>query len=524
MVFCFVIGNSVDTAFEVIEDEKTTISRLKEIIFGKNQKCFSDIDANKLRLWRVNIPWDSDDKLGKLELLRTRSSNEDIIIQELGGELLYPNMDIDNIFMQDSKDIQIIVQLPSLPATTGKRKMVEDEEDEFQAKKEKLKRIRFHIPAGILRGSLEMHQQDEEKFRNLVNSLPNINIQDKVFKIPRLPGDNEDTYIYNRECYKYLCNFILEDTKFRRYLITGNPGIGKTFFGRLMLIELLKRNKSVLLDCETFTVWIHPTGKIYTIVNKTLYRQMAEQPNVWCIIDGKKDQVGHDFSNGKLIMVSSPKKAIVRDFAKQWCKSLYMPTWNENELEECWNNLYRKSGKFTLKSVKDKFKLCGGIAQWIFNDNQSLSDIDSVIKQALISVELNMLYNQAKDFSDDEYTYKLIHINTNIKRTDEAEPYTEFFYFFASDNVAKRCLKKFKKNYKERLCSFIESTKNIPEMRSLYEQLFELVSHEILRQEGVFPVRKLTDDGKLEPEITITLESLKEIFFNNFSDIKENIR
>lgn len=37
--------------------------------------------------------------------------------------------------------------------------MVEDEEDEFQAKKEKLKRIQFHIPAGILRGSLEMHQQ-----------------------------------------------------------------------------------------------------------------------------------------------------------------------------------------------------------------------------------------------------------------------------------------------------------------------------------------------------------------------------
>ncbi|CAB4446157.1 unnamed protein product [Rhizophagus irregularis] len=439
MVFCFVIGNSVDTSFEVTEDKKTTVSRLKEIIFGKNQKCFSDIDANK-------------------------SSNENIIIQEFGGELLYPNMDIGDIFTQDFKDIQIIVQLPSSPATTGKRKMVENEKDKFQAKKEKLKRIQFYIPVGSLRESLEMHQQDEEKFQNLVNSLPNINIQDKMFKIPRLPGDNGDTYIYNRECYKYLCNFILKDTKFRRYLVTGNPGIGKTFFGRLMLIELLKRNKSVLLDCETFTVWIHPTGEIYTVVNKTLYRQMAEQPNVWCIIDGKE------------------------------IKSLYIPTWNENELEECWNNLYRESGKFTLKSVKDKFKLCGGIARWIFSDHQSLSDIDSIIKQALTSVEPNMLCNQAKDFSDDEYTHKLIHINTNIKRTDEAELYTESFYFFASDNVAKRCLKKFKENYKERFCSFIENARNIPKMGSLCEQLFELVSHKILHQEGVFPVRKLTDD------------------------------
>ena len=97
MVFCFVVGNSVDTSFEVTEDEKTTISRLKEIIFGKNQKFFGDIDANKLRLWRVGIPWESVDKLGKLESLRTRSPNEDIIIQELGGKLLYPNVDIGDV-------------------------------------------------------------------------------------------------------------------------------------------------------------------------------------------------------------------------------------------------------------------------------------------------------------------------------------------------------------------------------------------------------------------------------------------
>lgn len=61
-------------------------------------------------------------------------------------------------------------------------------------------------------------------------------------------------------------------------------------------------------------------------------------------------------------------------------------------------------------------------------------------------------------------------------------------------------------------------------MGSLCEQLFELVSHEILYQGGVFPVCKLTDDGKLEPETTITLESLEEISFNNVSNIKENIR
>ena len=120
MVFCFVIGNSIDTSFEVTGDEKTTISKLKEIIFEKNQKYFVDFDANKLRLWRVDIPWDSDDKLRKLELLQTRSPNENIIIQELEGKLLYPNIGIGDIFTQDSGDIRIIVQPPLSPATTGK--------------------------------------------------------------------------------------------------------------------------------------------------------------------------------------------------------------------------------------------------------------------------------------------------------------------------------------------------------------------------------------------------------------------
>lgn len=141
-----------------------------------------------------------------------------------------------------------------------------------------------------------------------------------------MPGDNGNIVVYNRECYNYLRNFILEDTNFHRYLITGNPGVGKTFFGRLMLIVLLKKNKKVLLDYEACTVLVYPSGETKYVNGKQQYRQIAEEPDVWCIIDGKKDQVGHDFTNGKLIMVSSPKKDIIGSFAKQDCRELFMPT------------------------------------------------------------------------------------------------------------------------------------------------------------------------------------------------------
>lgn len=76
------------------------------------------------------------------------------------------------------------------------------------------------------------------------------------------------------------------------------------------------------------------------VSGRVQYRQIAEEQDVWCTIDVKRDQLGHDFSNGKLIMVSSPKKSIIGDFAKQWCKKLYMPIWNEFEVEDCWKNVY----------------------------------------------------------------------------------------------------------------------------------------------------------------------------------------
>ncbi|CAG8607062.1 14533_t:CDS:2, partial [Funneliformis mosseae] len=185
----------------------------------------------------------------------------------------------------------------------------------FDGENDKLKMLDTFDTINIER-DLEGNEMLPEKLRNLVNSLPKINTQDKVFKIPRLPGENEDTDIYNRECYKYLCNFILEDTEFKRYLITGNPGIGKTFFGRLMLIELLKKDNTVLLDCETFTIRIKPSGEITYVNGKRTIQTNGGTTK--CLVN----------------YVEFIKKAIIGDFVKQWCRELFMPTWNEYELED----------------------------------------------------------------------------------------------------------------------------------------------------------------------------------------------
>jgi hypothetical protein len=88
-------------------------------------------------------------------------------------------------------------------------------------------------------------------------------------------------------------------------------------------------------------------------------------------------------------MMSSPKKAIIGDFAKQRCRELFVPTWNKYELEDCWNHLFK--GKLTLESLKDKFKVCSGIARWIFI--MSLEDIEMAVEKAIKTVKSEILYH-----------------------------------------------------------------------------------------------------------------------------------
>ncbi|PKC08293.1 hypothetical protein RhiirA5_399395 [Rhizophagus irregularis] len=89
------------------------ISDLRDVIYEKNKIDFKEFDANKLNLWLVDIPYDTENVQLRTLQNRSRDMNEEnIIIQELGGKKLSPFDDIGDIFTYDSTSIRIIVQPP----------------------------------------------------------------------------------------------------------------------------------------------------------------------------------------------------------------------------------------------------------------------------------------------------------------------------------------------------------------------------------------------------------------------------
>ncbi len=79
-LFCLVKENVFENAFSVKISKDEPISELKDAIKTKKQNDFAEIDADKLKLWKVTISDDHNNLLNNLtlqnELLATRDIEE----------------------------------------------------------------------------------------------------------------------------------------------------------------------------------------------------------------------------------------------------------------------------------------------------------------------------------------------------------------------------------------------------------------------------------------------------------------
>ena len=60
-LFCLVKGNTTANAFSVKISRDEPISELKDAIKAKKAPEFDNFPADKLKLWKVEIPGDRDD-------------------------------------------------------------------------------------------------------------------------------------------------------------------------------------------------------------------------------------------------------------------------------------------------------------------------------------------------------------------------------------------------------------------------------------------------------------------------------
>ncbi|KAG9061395.1 hypothetical protein KI688_007379 [Linnemannia hyalina] len=103
-LFIIIDRETIADAFPIDIDPSKTIGHLKQLIKNHNPRSVSDLDARKLRLWHINIPYAHE-----------RGYEDTIRLHEVCGTcLLAPYLKLKDFFgtNPDGKKIHILVELP----------------------------------------------------------------------------------------------------------------------------------------------------------------------------------------------------------------------------------------------------------------------------------------------------------------------------------------------------------------------------------------------------------------------------
>jgi hypothetical protein len=115
-LLCLVKGNTTANAFPVHIDSNQLVGDLKEAIKAKKQNDFAGVDADKLKLWKVEIGGDHlDDQLRNLKL---NGSDELSAINEIGDYWTEK---------PPKKSVHVIVEPPVSTATSSREQELLDE-------------------------------------------------------------------------------------------------------------------------------------------------------------------------------------------------------------------------------------------------------------------------------------------------------------------------------------------------------------------------------------------------------------
>ncbi|KAG0051593.1 hypothetical protein BGZ89_003482 [Linnemannia elongata] len=103
-LFVIIDHETIADAFPIDIDASKTIGHLKQLIKNHNPRSVGALDARKLRLWHINIPYAHE-----------RGYEDTIRLQEVCGRcLLAPYLKLGDFFgtKPDGQKIHVLVELP----------------------------------------------------------------------------------------------------------------------------------------------------------------------------------------------------------------------------------------------------------------------------------------------------------------------------------------------------------------------------------------------------------------------------
>ncbi|RHZ71434.1 hypothetical protein Glove_258g43 [Diversispora epigaea] len=157
--------------------------------------------------------------------------------------------------------------------------------------------------------------------------------------------------LYIRKCYRDLLEIVF-DENIRKLRITGNPGIGKTFFAYYLLYMLAKREKIIIYNsCASRYPIAFDKEKAFRVYEADVLDSYLCEQSVWYIVDSKEPES----VKAKTILLCSPRKDHYKNFDKYVGTTIrYMSVWSPEEIEACRVRIFDCIDKVKVEDLLSK--------------------------------------------------------------------------------------------------------------------------------------------------------------------------
>jgi len=321
----------------------------------------------------------------------------------------------------------------------------------------------------------------------------------------RLPFPGNLLFI--RESYTEIYKIIFTSTDYSRFLLLGNPGIGKSCFLIYLLYRLLLERQTVVLRRSgDLLCYLFHNGQVTSSDNIAHYDGILNVPSTWYLVDTVPDPGA---VVAKTVLTCSPRRETYKLFERyQQRVTLYLPIWDSNELKCLQKNVFTD---VTYYVMRERFGKVGGIPRLIF----SKEDLDDEITKAMGRSTFDKCTAATGVLEGgDDLSHVLIHI---LPQTDNFQKYS---VDFASKYISGKLVKLFEQRELQKFRNFLGASGQIPIGGSLRGGLFEGWAHNILQKGGTFAIRKL---GVKTNENELIIPPCVEQWVEDFTPTGKNI-
>jgi hypothetical protein len=267
--------------------------------------------------------------------------------------------------------------------------------------------------------------------------------------------------------------------------VSGNPGIGKSWFGIFVAYKLLTRSKPPTLVWEarrSSTRVLVKNGRVFEGSLNSFMNELGDR-GTWYLVD-EAAAPGPLHKPARTIVFSSPNRDNYKNFLDAVAATLrYLPVWSWEEIDTCRRLIYAHDPVRTPERVLEAYSRWGGIPRYVL---EKLADVSAQqeLPKAIARCELAALMREVGALDSATATsHRVFHFITSA-------PYVEVQIDFGSDFIRARVADLLLSRQKTELFSFVTRVSD-PVYAQLRGCFFEALAHERLAAGGSFPTRLL---------------------------------